>query len=51
MEQLLSILSVAALFFIRIGVPILILITLGILIDRWQASREDAVHRNINKHA
>ncbi|MFN8447746.1 MAG: hypothetical protein U0521_03895 [Anaerolineae bacterium] len=51
MEQLLAILSVAALFLLRIGVPVLILISLGILIDRWQARREDAVRRELNKHA
>jgi hypothetical protein len=51
MEQLLSIVSVAALFFVRIGIPVIVLIILGIVIDRWQATREDAVKREINKHA
>jgi hypothetical protein len=51
MEQLLAILSVAALFFMRIGIPVIILIILGMVIDRWQATREDAVKREINKHA
>ena len=51
MEQLLSIVSVAALFFVRIGIPVIILIILGIVIDRWQATREDAVKREINRHA
>lgn len=51
MEQLLMILSVAALFFVRIGIPVIILIILGILIDRWQNMREHAVRRELDKHA
>jgi hypothetical protein len=51
MEQLLSILAVVALFLIRIGIPVIILITLGIVIDRWQSRREDEVRHELNKHA
>jgi hypothetical protein len=51
MEQFLSILGVAALFFIRIGIPVVILITLGILIDRWQASREGPTRHDGSRHA
>ena len=51
MEQLLTILSVAALFLVRIGVPVLILIALGILVDRWQSKREDALRNELSKHA
>lgn len=51
MEQLLTILSVVVLFLIRIGVPVIILISLGILIDRWQSRREESVQRELNKPA
>ena len=51
MEQLFTILSVAALFLVRIGVPVLILIALGILVDRWQSKREDALRNELSKHA
>lgn len=51
MEQLLSILAVVVLFLVRIGIPVIILISLGLLIDRWQSHREDAVRRELNKHA
>lgn len=32
-------LSVIFLFLLRIGVPVLILVTLGVLLDRWQSRR------------
>jgi hypothetical protein len=51
MDEILSILAVVALFLIRIGIPVIILITLGIVIDRWQSRREEAVRRELNKHA
>ena len=38
MDEILVALAVAALFLIRIGVPVAILIVLGILIDRWQSN-------------
>ena len=37
MNEILLALSVVALFLIRIGVPVAVLIVLGILIDRWQS--------------
>jgi hypothetical protein len=40
MDELLMILSVAGLFLLRIGVPVILLVGLGILIDRWQSKRE-----------
>ncbi len=41
MSELLTILSVAGLFLLRIGVPVLALIILGIVTERWQTNRED----------
>jgi hypothetical protein len=40
MEQVVLVVSVAAAFLLRIGVPVILLIGLGILIDRWQSKRE-----------
>ncbi len=40
MEQLLLTLSVAVLFFLRIGVPVIALAAIGIFIDHWQTKRE-----------
>jgi Sec-independent protein secretion pathway component TatC len=40
MESLLLIVSVTVLFVIRIGIPVVILFSIGILIDRWQSRRE-----------
>lgn len=43
MNDLLTILSVTALFLLRIGVPVILLVALGLLIDRWQSKRESEV--------
>jgi len=51
MEQVLMTLSVAALFFLRIGIPVIVLIGLGIVIDRWQAKREEEIRDEVHKHA
>ena len=40
MDAILSVLSVAGLFLVRVGLPVLVLVVLGILIDRWQTGRE-----------
>jgi len=40
MDQLLLTLSIAALFLLRIGVPVIVLISMGVMIDRWQSHRE-----------
>lgn len=37
MNEILLALGVAALFLIRIGIPVAVLVILGILIDRWQS--------------
>ena len=51
MEQLLTVLSVAALFLIRIGVPVIVLISLGMLIDRWQNKRDTTLRHELERHA
>ena len=51
MEQLLLTLSIAALFLLRLGVPVIVLITLGVVIDRWQSKREQKVEQRFHKHA
>jgi hypothetical protein len=50
MEQVLTILSVAVLFFVRIGIPVIVLIGLGIVIDHWQAKRQKEVQDELRKH-
>lgn len=51
MEQVLTILGVAGLFLVRIGVPVIVLISVGLMIDRWQGKREESLRRELNKHA
>ena len=43
MENVLMIVSVAVLFIVRIGIPVLVLVSLGLLIDRWQSKRENDI--------
>ena len=40
MNDITVILEVAAMFLVRIGLPVMALVTLGILIERWQTKRE-----------
>lgn len=40
MDELLLSLSVIGMFILRIGVPMLILVGIGIVVDRWQSRRE-----------
>jgi hypothetical protein len=40
MDQLLLTISVVALFLLRIGLPVIVLIAVGVVIDRWQTHRE-----------
>jgi hypothetical protein len=43
MDGVLAVLSVIALFMLRIGVPVLLLVALGIIVDRWQTRREEYI--------
>jgi hypothetical protein len=43
MDGVLAVLSVVGLFMLRIGVPVLLLVALGIIIDRWQSRREEYI--------
>jgi hypothetical protein len=40
MDELMMVVGVAVLFLLRIGVPVILLVGLGILIDRWQRQRQ-----------
>ena len=51
MEQLLLTLSIVALFLLRLGVPVIVLISLGVGIDRWQSRREQTAQQTSHKHA
>ena len=37
--------SVIVIFLIRIGIPLLLLVALGIVIDRWQRRLHEDAHR------
>jgi hypothetical protein len=43
MNELTNIASIAGLFLLRIGVPLVLFALLGILIDRWQSKREEEI--------
>lgn len=45
MQDIQLVLSVAVMFFLRIGIPLLVLIVLGTLIDRWQTNRENEIRQ------
>ena len=45
MNELVSILAVAGGFFLRVGLPIILLVVLGLLIDRWQNKREERIRK------
>ena len=45
MQNIQLILGVALMFFLRIGLPLLLLIILGTLIDRWQTARENEIRQ------
>jgi len=47
MDGILSVLSVAGLFLLRVGVPVVVLVLVGILIDRWQSKRDAEIQRQI----
>ena len=47
MDGILSVLSVAGLFLLRVGVPVVLLVLVGILIDRWQSKRDAEIQRQI----
>ena len=45
MNELLAVAGVMGLFMVRVGVPVLVLVTLGLLVDRWQTRREVEISR------
>ena len=47
MDGILSVLSVAGLFLLRVGVPVVLLVLVGILIARWQSRRDAEIQRQI----
>ncbi|MBI5928653.1 MAG: hypothetical protein HY862_05050 [Chloroflexi bacterium] len=50
MESVLLTLSVIVLFLVRVGIPVVLLIALGMVIDRWQKHRNVNVQRNMTEH-
>jgi hypothetical protein len=51
MDELITTLAVAALFLIRIGIPVALLVGLGVLIDRWQSRREAGIQHQTTRKA
>lgn len=46
-----AILSVAALFILRVGLPIVLLVLLGVVVDRWQKRRDDQLKAHYAQNA
>ncbi|MBZ0274693.1 MAG: hypothetical protein K8I60_01030 [Anaerolineae bacterium] len=51
MNDIMLVMSVIVMFTVRIGIPVIILVGLGVLIDRWQRRRESDIDRKYNKPA
>ncbi|MCB9451093.1 MAG: hypothetical protein H6672_06615 [Anaerolineaceae bacterium] len=49
--DIMTIVSVVVLFILRIGIPVLVLVGLGVVIDRWQRRREADIETKYNKTA
>jgi hypothetical protein len=45
MAEIGTVLAVIGLFLLRVGLPIVLLIALGLLIDRWQTKRNAEIKR------
>ena len=46
---MIEIVSIAAMFLLRVGVPVAGLVLLGIFIDRWQTRREEQVKQQYQR--
>jgi len=51
MSDILLTLSVVLMFFLRIGIPILALVILGVIINRWQTKRENDIREHYHNEA
>lgn len=49
MDEIMMVLSIAGLFLIRVGIPVILLVALGVLIDRWQSKREAELTKSVKK--
>jgi len=45
MNEMVAVLEVVGLFVLRVGVPLMMLVALGILIDKWQTRRNEEIKR------
>ena len=50
MNELSLIFGVVMMFLLRIGIPVLVLIVLGVLIDRWQSQRDDYIRQHYGQN-
>ena len=44
-----EIIAIAGMFMVRVGIPIMALVFMGIMIDRWQTRREAEVMKQYNR--
>jgi hypothetical protein len=51
MNELMLVIEVTVMFFLRIGFPVLALIILGVVVDRWQSRREAEVRSYYETHS
>jgi hypothetical protein len=49
MNDVMMVISVVVIFFLRIGIPVIILVGLGVMIDRWQRHRESDIESKYHK--
>lgn len=50
MTELTLVIDVVLMFFVRIGIPLILLVVLGVLIDRWQRRLHERADQYRNEH-
>lgn len=50
MESILLTLSMIAMFLLRVGIPVILLIALGMVVDRWQRHRNTESQAKMTEH-
>jgi hypothetical protein len=49
MDDIGMVLGVVVLFLVRVGLPVIALVALGLLVDRWQSKRERDIQQKYGK--
>ena len=50
MTELTLVINVFLMFFVRIGIPLIMLVILGVVIDRWQRKLHDQANQYREEH-